>query len=101
MPHRFRHGQLNHAQRGAVFGVHGLQALEVRLQRDVIGVLRVGLHGGDDSLRIHKAREIIHMPIRVVANNPVAEPQDVSCTEIIAQLLFDRGAIQHGVAVWV
>ena len=60
------------SQRLAVLIFHRLQAFVVLVQRFVIFVARVLFDHGDDRVRRDEARQVIDVPVGVVADDPVA-----------------------------
>src|SRR5882762_10323773 len=79
------HGQCCNAQHVAVLIVHLGKQSKILLQRRVIRFGRIFFNYGHHRCRIHKARQIVHVAVRVVPRDPVLEPQDVSDAEKIPE----------------
>ena len=73
---RFRHRQADDRQPASGLVGRGPQPSQVVLQRAIIGVERVVLDRAHDGGRVHKAGDVIHMPVGVIANNACAQPDD-------------------------
>ena len=52
------------------------EAAGVEFERLVVGVVFVLLHDGDDGIWADKSRDIVDMPVRVIALDAIAEPED-------------------------
>lgn len=61
----------------------------------MIRVARVRLDRRDDDPRCHETSDVVDVPIRVIADDAVAEPQDLSCAEVPFKESLDPGAIEN------
>lgn len=84
-----RLGQRDDFQRFSVLIFHGLKPLQIFLQRREVRIGRIIIDDGDDCRWADEAREIIHMPARVVALDPLSEPENVGDGKIILKMLLD------------
>ena len=65
---------------------------ELSAQQRVVRVARVVLDDGHHRRRRDEARQVVDVAVGVVADDAVAEPQDVPRAEVVAQMLLDLGA---------
>ena len=75
----------------AVLHLHLAQREEIFLQRLVVSVVLVFFHDRNNGGAIHKAREVVDVPVGVVALDPFAQPEEMAYAEVVAQVLLDRG----------
>ena len=68
-------------------------------QRLVIGVLSVRLDRGDDRRRPDKARNVVHVPVGVVAGNSPPQPDHLLDAEVIVEGAFKFFAAHTGIAL--
>ncbi len=73
------------AERAAVLIFHLAKQGEIFLQGLVVRFRRIVFHDGDHRRRIHKAREIVDVAVRVIAGDAVFEPQNIRDAEIVAE----------------
>src|SRR6266478_7815733 len=73
------------AQRFAALVFCRFQKREIFLQCGIVGVGFIFFNNRDHGCGIYEAGEIIHMAVRVVAGDPVFQPNDVRHAEIIAE----------------
>ena len=76
-------------RRPALFVAHLAQPHQVVAQRLVVLVPRVVLDDGDDRVLLDEAGEVVDVAVGVVADDAVAEPEDVADAEVVAQILLD------------
>jgi hypothetical protein len=74
---------------------------EVLGQRLVVRIGGVRLHDRDHDVLGHEAGDVVDVPVGVVADDAVAQPQHLADAEQQPQALLDLGARQAGVAVLV
>src|SRR5713101_2272544 len=67
--------------------LHRLKEREIFLEWGVVGVVRIVFHYSDDGGRVHEAREIVDVAMRIVAGDSVLQPEDVGHSEIVAEEL--------------
>ena len=96
-----RHRQSFDFEGAAVLIAHRTEALEVVAQDGVVHVGGIVLDDGDDSVGGDEAREVVDVPVGVVAGDSVAEPQHVGHAEIGAQVILDVGAAERRIAIRV
>ena len=87
--HHARHGQFHDAQRISVLILHRPQTVQILLQETVIGVGRILLNHSDHGPRIREPSDIIDMPIGVITNDSIAQPENMAHPQVIPQLLFN------------
>ncbi len=71
---------------------------QVFFERFVVGVLFVVFTGDDDGLWIGEARQIVNVPVRVVAGDAVLQPDCLRRAQILTKDGFDIGASQFWIA---
>src|SRR5262245_1361239 len=98
---RPRHWQFYDSQRLAVLIFHPQQAFVVIDQNSVIFVPGIVFDHCDDRVRRDEPRQVINVPIGVVADYTVAQPQDVRGPEVVFQILLDLFAVEMRVAVGI
>jgi len=79
------HRQRFNAQGFAALVFRRFQKREIFLQCGIVGVGFIFFNNRDHGCGIDEAGEIIHMAVRVVASDPVFQPNDVCHAEIIAE----------------
>ena len=77
--------------------MHALQALAVLGQRPVIDVLGIVLATQDDRAGLYEAAHVIHVAVRIVPRDPLAEPERVRDAEGIAKDGLELQAGQPGI----
>ena len=78
-----------------------LKPLQILLERLVVFVGRIVLHNGDYGPLVNEPGEIVDVAIGIVADNTVAQPQDVAHAEVGPEILFDFRASQLRIAVGI
>ena len=71
------------------------------MERLVIFVVAIFFYNRDDGTLRNKTREIVDVPIGVVAGDAVTEPENLANAQIIPQALFDFTATQLRIAVCI
>ena len=74
------HGQGHDAERLAVLIAGRLKPQQIVVQRLVVQVISSRLDHGHHGLRTDEPGEVVHMSVRVVAGDAIAEPDDVPGT---------------------
>src|SRR2546426_5574630 len=77
---------------------HPREPLAILLERPVVHVSRVVLPAQDDGAGIDEPTHVVHVPVRVVACDPLAEPEHVGDSQGVAQRRLEVGARQPGIA---
>ncbi len=85
----------------AVLVLHGTEPLQIILKGFIILVLWVLLHDRDDGVRTHEARDVVHVAVRVVADNAVAQPEDVGHAQEALQVILYLDLDELGVSILV
>src|ERR1035437_4572572 len=83
-----RHRQGHNLDLRSVFQAHVLQALPIFLEWSVIRVVHISFPAENDGARIYKPAQVINVPVRVVAGNSLAEPENIGYAQVSAE---DRG----------
>ena len=92
------HGQGHDAQRLAVLIACRLEPTKILRERLVVGVVTARLDHGHDGLRIDEPGEVVHVAVRVVAGDALAQPDDVADAQIIGEHLLQPRAVEARVA---
>ena len=71
---------------------------EIVRERLVVGVVGARLDHGHDGPRIDETGEVVHVAVRVVADDAPAQPDDVADAQIIGQDLLQLRAVETRVA---
>src|SRR5882762_7478992 len=92
------HGQCFNAQHVAVLIFHLAKQRQILLQRLVIRLGRIFFNYGHHRRGIHKARQIVHVAVRVVPSDTVLEPQNVRHAEKVSEDFFQFLAYKPWIA---
>lgn len=95
------HGHGDNLQGTPVLILHGSEPLQVILKGLVILIGRVLLHNRYDGCGIHESREVIHMTIRIITNNAIAQPEDVGDAQIVSEICLNLRLDQMRIAILV
>ena len=98
---RTRHRQFDDGERPAVLIAKAIEAASRAAQRLVVLILRVALDADHDRPLVDEAREIVDVPVGVVAGDALAEPDDVPLSVEALQVFLDLLAREIGIAVLV
>jgi hypothetical protein len=93
--------QLNDVPGSARRVAHGGEPRAVLAQQGVILVRRIVFHDRHQRGGIDETGQVVDVPVGVVADDPLAEPEDLLHAEIIAQVRFDLRTVHFRVAVRV
>ena len=101
MPPRIILEGMGSVQRFAPLEPHGVEPVEVGAERFVVRVVRIFFNDGDHRIVSNETGDIIHVAVRVVAINSIAQPEDLFDAKLLLELVFDLCAVELGVAVRV
>lgn len=96
-----RHGQLDDVEFFSGRGTKRFQPFEIRREDGVVFLLRIWFHAGDEAIGFVEAGHVVDVTVRVVADNALAEPENLVRPEIFFQGLLDLRPVQLGIAVGV
>ena len=97
--HRCRHWQRANLKRLAIEVAQVTQALEIFGQRQVIFISGIRLDCSQDCVRADEARDIVDVPMRVVARATAVQPKHLLDAEILAEGLLQLRFGDAGIAL--
>src|SRR5207248_1854255 len=66
-----------------------LQTLQIGRKRRVVRIGSIWFHGGQNNIRRDKTRDVVHVSVRIVADDAALQPNYVGDAEIIMQGTFN------------
>src|SRR5712692_2071944 len=78
-----------------------LQTFKIFPERSVVLILRVLLENAHNRGWIDEPCDIVNVPVGVIANNPLAEPDGLIDVQIVPENLFNLAPPQVGIAICV
>lgn len=80
---RGRHRELDHAIPATSGRSGAAQTFEIFGESGMVRVARASLHRRHDRRLCDEARDIVHVTVRVVADDPTAEPEHLVDSEVL------------------
>ena len=79
--------------------LQAVQKFKILLQRPMIRIMRVALHGRHDPVGPEKAAQVVDVPVGVVPFNALTQPEHPRHAEIVPQRLLDLAATKLRIPV--
>src|SRR6185437_365556 len=96
---RRRHRQRLDLKRLAAQIARRVQPLEILRERQMILVRSVLLDSRQNRVLVYKSRDVIHMPVRVIARTPSVQPDNFFDAQILRKRLLQLPARDTGIAL--
>ena len=86
---RFGHWECFYPERSAVLITHLFQQREILLKRLIVRFRRILFGCDHNRIGIRKASQVVNMAVRIIACDPVSQPECMPCAEESAKHLFN------------
>ena len=95
------HGERHHVERLSALVVHGPQSMQVVLERFVVHVGWVVFNRSHHGRGSDKPGDVVHMAVRIIPNDPFAEPANVVNPEKRFQNVLNSGTGEGRITIGV